>query len=40
MNPNNMNFQMGMQNQMMDDISPRIKIIVEPYEKKIKELEE
>ena len=31
---------MGNNNQMNDNISTRIKIIVEPYEKKIKELEE
>ena len=31
---------MGMNNQMNDDITTRIKTIVEPYEKKIKELEE
>lgn len=34
------NQMMGMNNQMNDNISTRIKIIVEPYEKKIKELEE
>ena len=31
---------MGMNDEMNDDISSRIKIIVEPYEKKIKDLEE
>ena len=36
-----MNNQMvGMNNQMNDDISSRIKIIIEPYEKKIKDLED
>jgi hypothetical protein len=34
------NPMMGMNNQMNDDITRRIKTIVEPYEKKIKELEE
>ena len=34
------NPMMGMNNQMNDDITTRIKTIVEPYEKKIKELEE
>ena len=34
-----MNF-MGMNNQMTDDLSSRIKIIIEPYEKKIKDLED
>ena len=34
------NPMMGMNNPMNDDISSRIKTIVEPYEKKIKELEE
>ena len=35
-----MNPMMGMNDEMNDDISSRIKIIVEPYEKKIKDLEE
>ena len=35
------NQMMGMNNQMAnDDISSRVKIIVEPYENKIKDLEE
>ena len=34
-----MNF-MGMNNNITDDLSSRIKIIIEPYEKKIKDLEE
>ena len=34
------NPMMGMNNQMNDDITTRIKTIVDPYEKKIKELEE
>ena len=34
-----MNF-MGMNNNLSDDLSSRIKIIIEPYEKKIKDLEE
>ena len=38
--PNMNNPMMGMNNEMTDDISSRIKVIVEPYEKKIKDLEE